>query len=267
MASIIDLSELRLILSLSDSITEQERAIVQGAVTQAEGAVKRFLGYDPTQRQRTEYYPRTDLRLGKGNYIWEVNDANAYVRQEAEEATNELQVQHIPIRETPAIDLRIDYDGRSGTRAGSFGAETLQTEGEDYWPNYDGLDSDGNRVCLDGILRSFGRWASEAGSVQIIYTAGYTDDELHGRDTILDASPIGEAVLNEAKRRVEGAFVRMKSSTLGWAAGPKTSESLGDYSYTIDSALASKLYGDSNSLMDQSRMALLSFQNMGWSLV
>jgi hypothetical protein len=265
MGKIVDASELMLILGLSAAATEEERAVIQGAIVRAEGAVKRFLGYDPVQRSRTEFYPRRNLSLGRGDYIWETTTTQAYIRQVSDASTSELQVQHVPIREVPAIDLRIDYDGRSGTRVGSFAAETLQVEGQDYWPNYEQLDGDGNGVCLDGIVRSVGLWPLVAGTVRIVYTAGYSNDELHGQDDVLDAGPIAEAVINEAKRRVEGAFVRMKK-TVGWVAGPFSSESLGDYSYSIDSSLASKLYGDSKDLTDQSRMALESFVNYGWRM-
>jgi len=61
--------------------------------------------------------------------------------------TVELQVQHIPIRSISS--LYVDYDGRSGARTGSFTAETLKTQGTDYWANWDGPDSSGNSYCLD----------------------------------------------------------------------------------------------------------------------
>jgi hypothetical protein len=265
MGSIVDPAEVALELGLSSSITEEERAVVRVAITKSEGAVKKFLGYDPTQRERTEYYPQTDYNFGHAQHVWEATATTAYVREVAEEASSELQIRHVPIRNVPAIDLRIDYDGRGGSAAGAFAAETLRTEGEDYWPNYGQVDSDGNRVCFDGLIRSIGLWPTVAGSVRIVYTAGYTDDELHGADDLIDASPIVEAVLEEAKRRVEGAFVRRKHG-VGWVPGIMSSESLGDYSYSIDTALASKLFGSSKDLTDQAKLALGPFVNMGWNL-
>jgi len=272
MASILDPSEAILELGLSSSITEEERAIVNQAIVKAEGAVKRFLRYDPTLRRRTEYYPRHDASLGRGVSIMEVSSTQAYERQLVSGQTSELQLMHIPIRSSPAMELRIDYDGRSGARVGSFGAETVKVEGEDFWANYDQFDGSGNKVCSDGILRSMGLWPQTAGTVRVIYTAGYTNIELRGQDEpdvdgndILDASPIWTAVLEETKRRVEQVMVRRKSST-GWTAGPKSSESLGDYSYSIDTSLSKALYGSSVELMDEMKMLLQSFVHMGWDM-
>jgi len=261
---IVELSELLLEMGLSDSVTDEELAVIETAQRKAAGAIKRFLHYDPTQMVRTEFYPRMNYNLGRAENIWEVTADTAYVRQAAEGATSELQIQHLPIRSTPAIDLRIDYGARAGTVAGSFAAASLQTEGTDFWPNYDKLDSDGNSVCSDGIMRSVGLWPSTAGAVRIVYTAGYSYAELHGEDDVIDASPILEALVEETKRRAEQIFVKMKSA-VGFTAGPKSSESLGDYSYSIDTALAAKLYGSAKGLTDQSMMALESFVNMGIS--
>jgi hypothetical protein len=270
MGDILDPSEAMLELGLSSSVTEEERAVVNQAIVKAEGAVKKYLRYDPLLRRRTEYYPRYDLSLGRGESIMEVSSTQAYQRQLASGETSELQLKHIPVRASPAMELRIDYDGRSGTRAGAFGVETIQVEGEDFWANYDQFDGSGNRVCSDGLLRSMGLWPLSAGTVRVIYTAGYTDVELRGQDEpdaegndVLDASPIWTAVLEETKRRVEQVMVRKKSN-MGWTAGPKTSESLGDYSYSIDTSLARALYGSSTELTDEMKMLLQPFVHMGW---
>lgn len=270
MGNIADPSEVWLELGLSDSITEEERAVVEQCIIKAEGAVKRHLRYDPMLKRRTEYYPRQDSGLGVVGGVWEASDTQAYFRQASEAQSSELQLRFIPIRSIPAMEVRIDYDGRSGTRAGSFGDETIQTEGEGFWANYDMVDSDGVKICQDGMLRSMGLWPLAAGTVRVEYTAGYTNAELHGEhaddiDVVLDASPIWSAVLEEAKRRVEQIMVRKKKST-GWSAGPMSSESLGDYKYTIDTSLAKTLYGSSMELMDESKMLLESFVNMGWDV-
>jgi len=265
MGSIVTTAAVRLELGLSVAITVEEAAVVEVAIVKAESAIKRYLRYDPVLRRRTEYYPRADLALGNVATVWEVNETEAYLRAESTGQTSELQLQHIPLRASLAMELRIDYDGRSGTRAGAFAAETLKTEGEDFWPNYDLVDGDGHKVCSDGLLRSMGLWPLTAGTVRVEYTAGYTDEELRGEGGVIDAGPIWEAAMEEAKRRVEQVMVRMKSK-VGWAAGPKSSESLGDYSYSIDSSLAKSLYGNAAGLTDQSMQLLESFVNMGWEL-
>jgi len=265
MAHIVDISELLLVLGLSDTVTDTERAIANFSLTQAEGAVKSFLKYDPTQARRTEWYPSMDFDHQASDAVWEVDDNTAYLRRLAEASTDELQVKHIPIRSVPALDLRIDLDGRSGTRDSSFGTETRKTEGTDYWCDYDGVDDSGNKVSRDGIIRSIGRWPTTAQSVQVTYTAGYTSDELTGKSGLVDATPIWASVLDEAARRARGLFQKAKSSTAGWLAGPLKSEKLGDYSYTAgfsDKQLGA-LYGETMDLTMQSREALNSFVNMG----
>lgn len=263
MGSIADVAEVLLELGLSSSVTDEERAVASVMLTRAEGAVRKVLRYDPTQQSRTEFYPRQDYNASSGRFIWETSDTQAFIRRVSEAATDELQVQHIPVRSTPAIQLFIDYDGRSGARDGAFASDTLKVEGDDFWPNYDGEDSDGNSLCRDGIIRSIGSWPTTAGSVKIVYTGGYSDSELHGQDAIIDASPILNAVIEEARRRVEKMFVRKKSSLVGFAAGPKTSESLGDYSYSVDASSASKLYGGDNDLLPATIESLQEFVHYG----
>lgn len=241
MIQIADISELLLELGLSGTVTETERAIASVALQKAHSAVRRHLQYDPCYAERTEFYPQADLTHSGREGIWEVNSTHAYVRRESEAATTELQVGHVPLREIDS--LYIDYDGRSGTRAGAFGASTLKTEGTDFWPNYTLLDSSGNKVCKDGIIRGQGLWPSQAGSVKIVYTAGYTQAELHGEDTVLDASPIWEVVLEEAVNRVHKIYAKMKKRA-GFT-GPFSSESMGDYSYSIDTAILQKMVSGS----------------------
>ena len=265
MGTIVDPSEVWLELGLSASITEEERAVVEQSIMKAEGAIKRYLRYDPVQRRRTEYYPLVERFDGNLPSVWEVTGGVAYARSLATGASSELQLTHLFVRSAPAMEVRIDYNGRAGTVAGSFADETIQVEGTDFWMNYEQLDEDGNRVCLDGILRSGGLWPDSPGSVLVVYTAGLTAEELRGRNAggnVIDASPIWAAALEESKRRVEQIMVR-KKSVFGWAAGPKSSESLGDYSYSIDSSLAKELYGNKAELTDETMQMLSSFRHMG----
>lgn len=169
MPSIIDISEVLLEMGLADvSETDYERAVVNSAITRAEGAIKRFLRYDPVQRTRTEFYPQKDLPALYQRAVWESQGDKAILRGLAGAATDLLQVQHIPIRSITS--LVIDYSGRFGTSVDAFTA-TAEIEGSDYWPTYDGVDDDGNSFCRDGLIRSFGRWPTEPGSVKVVYSA------------------------------------------------------------------------------------------------
>jgi hypothetical protein len=266
---ILDLSELILELGLQSSSTEQERAICSAALVRAESAVKRYLGYDPTHGSRIEYYPRAPVSVDGGASIYEVTDSLAYLRSTASGVSDALQVQHFPIRSI--TNLWIDYDGRSGSRVGSFPDSTRKTQGEDYWANFTEVDADGESVCVDGIIYSVGLWPTTAGSVKIEYVAGYKKTELRAQlqDSNglvrLDASPIYEAVMDEAVRRVHKVFSRMKKSRIGFVSA-LTSESLGDYSYSIDPLIMQSMVGTKADLMAESMQkldAFRSFANLG----
>ena len=263
MASVIDVSELVLELGLSATVTDEERAILLTAITRAEGAVKRFLGYDPVRQERTEFYPQQNFSQQGAPTVWEVEGSQAILRQLVEASTNELYIRHIPIRSVAT--LHIDYDGRSGTTVGAFAAETLKVEGSDFWPNYDMLDSDGNGVCRDGILRSVGSWPTTPGTVRIKYTAGYTQEELHGQDATIDASPILDAVIEESARRVRRAILIYKKKTAAGFAGPFTSESLGDYSYSADAGGVSELMGTAD-LLARTTDKLSDYRNLAYEI-
>ncbi len=265
--NIIDISSVILELGLSSSITDEERAIISTAIVRAEGAVKRFINYDPVQRERTEFYPQSKANFQNRIGVWEVNDSTAYIREEAIGATAELQMQYVPIRSVAS--LFVDLDGRSGQRAGSFSAETEKIQGTDFWLNIDGNDSSDVGICNDGIIRSFGLWPLTPGSIKITYTSGYTIEEIHGQDSIVDASPIMDAIIGEASRRVRHAFVWKKKGNVGFVAGPFVSEKLGDYSYSLgsaDNALVNRMFGGLYDLLPDTKQKLETYVNFGWSL-
>lgn len=241
---IIDMSEVIFELGLSSSITNEERGVIQQSIQKSESAIQRFLGYDPVQRTRTEYYPLLTLNEGKREGVWEV-DGQAYYRRRATAATTELQLRHLPVRSITS--LSIDYDGRFDAKSGAF--STNETEGTDFWPVYDGLDDNGNQICRDGRIISHGKWPDTPGSVKIVYVAGYTKDEFMGNGNLVDATPIYEAALDEAIRRAKKTFfLNFKNSSNGFG-GPFSSETLGDYSYTTGSFIAnSVLYLGSSSM-------------------
>lgn len=257
--SIVTLQEVMLDIGLSSSATEEETAIITAAIKRAEGAVKRYLRYDPVLHTRTEFYPQTDYGR-RSSDVWDANDTHAYLRELSEGATSELCLKGIPVRSITS--LFIDYDGRGGSKTGAFGSSTVKVEGEDFWPNYDRLDSSGNKVCADGIIRSMGMWPTTAGSIKVVYVAGYSSAELHGEDDIIDAYPIVYAVTLEAVRRTMRAFTVRKRTGAGFVPGIVTSEGLGDYNYSVDAGSANKLMM-SGDITSESKDALASFVNWG----
>lgn len=257
-------------LGIGETATELETTIARSSLVRAEGAVIRALRYDPVMKVRTEFYPN-QAQYFQYEGVWEANQSQAYLRTVNTGASDELQVCGLPVREADTndenqIDLRIDYDGRSGTRSGSFGDATIKVEGTDFHPNYDLIDSGGRKVCRDGIIRSLGLWPQTPGSVKITYVAGYTADELAGTDSVIDASPIQEAVLDEATRRFHLAYSRMKKTNVGFSGGPFSSEKLGDYSYTVANEIQKEFLSLKSDILMETAFKLESFVNMGVEL-
>lgn len=260
--SIVDTSEVLLAMGLTGTVTDKERALALMSATQAEGAVKRFLKYDPVYAERTEYYPQLDVTRTSRDVIWEVTDTKAFQRFLTLASANLLQVQHLPLRSVTA--LYIDYDGRFGAKSGAFASDTQKIEGTDFWPQYDSVDSSGNKYSRDGQLKSVGLWPALAGSVKIVYYAGYKAAELRGQDTIIDASPIWTTCLDEAVRRMNKILARGKKTLAGFS-GLLTSERLGDYSYSADPQLLAQLVGGTD-LLPESIERLMEYENIGWML-
>jgi len=256
---IADVSEVLLELGLEDRATDAERALVQTCIVKAEGAVRRYLQYDPVLRSHTEFHPQQAFQAQISRGVWEVMETRATLRQVSESATNEMQLQNLPVR-YPITSVYVDYDGRSGTWPNSFNPGTWKKEGPDYWANYDLQLSNGLKICTDGIIRTIGLWPTTPGTIKVSYTAGYTPRELRGEGGTLDASPIWEVVINEAARRVRKRMV-MKAGRLGLPAGVKTSEGLGDYNYSMDGDSIKELI--SGELTATSRSALSTFVNLG----
>jgi len=261
MGRIVDISEVLLEMGLSSSPTEEERAIISASIDRAEGAVRRFLDYDPVQATRTEYYPQGDYRNNTGRGVWDVAGSQAIFEQEATGSNNELYLRHIPIRSITS--LGIDFDGRGDSNPSANYA--TKTEGSDYWANWEMQDDAGATVCRDGILRSFGIWPETPGSVKIVYIAGYNSDELHGNDTTIDATPIFNAVMNEAIRKAKTKLIGKKGQT-GFASGPLVEESIGHYRYRASEMSGQQTFGGMFDLMPETKDDLQEFVNYGYRL-
>tara|TARA_Y100000296_G_C5158858_1_gene250697 strand:+ start:284 stop:1021 length:738 start_codon:yes stop_codon:yes gene_type:complete len=238
---------------------------------EAESAVKKFIGYDPEQKNNIEYFPR---RLGNEVAIsnrWDVNESHtaARIRRTSGIYNRTLQLQRLPVRNIVAI--REDLNGRFGKGPSAFPGSSELTEGEDYWTEWDE-----DNLSLSGLVINQGAWGVTPGSIRVEYTAGYSIDELAGTATEdstsspfsnvgIDAGSISLAVKNEALRRFKTYAVQAKHSTLGWVAGPLASEKLGDYSYTLGGGPTTALLtGLVLGLTPESEAALESYVNWGF---
>jgi len=263
MSKLLDISEVLLELGLGDSATDTERAVIAQAIRRAEGSIRRVLRYDPVYGTRTQFLPAADSDpLGRES-VWEANETSAYLRHASRASSDELQVQHLPIRSVTS--LAIDYDGRSGTQDGAFA--TNKVEGQDFWPNYDSVDASGNKICGDGIIRSVGLWPSTPGSVKVVYVSGYTEGELRGTDAAIDGTPIWESALEEATARAKKSFTRVKKTGVGFVPGIIQSERLGDYQYSLNANSVMSEISSNFDALPNTYERLSEFINYGWQLV
>lgn len=257
--SILSVADVLLEMNISDT-NQRAVALAEKSLKAAEGDIKRFLQYDPASRTHTEYLPRADANQNGRVSVWEVNSTSAFQRDVSGGSGDTLQLKNLPVRSITS--LNIDYDGRFGQKTGAFAASTLKTEGEDYWLASEEVDSQGNSVSLSGIVYSHGLWSNTAGSIKVVYVAGFTEDEFRGNSGILDASPVWESVLDETIRRMKRTYLLEKKKT-GIGQGPFASESLGDYSYSASGAAQDRILGSSSSLLASTVDKLLPFQNLG----
>lgn len=236
-------AEARVVLGLISTITDAERAMLNLLLPAAEGRVIEHLGYDPEQREATEYYPRQEPSGGSmtGNVGWDVDASHRRAEMYVQGGGGlypTLQLQRLPIRSV--TNLWIDYSAKHGSAPGAFASASLKVQGQDYWVEFDQPG-----YGPTGCLMSSGAWPREPGTVKVAYRAGYSPAEFNGRATAagtdsegnlstagVNASPIKRAVLMTLTAGMQKWAALAKSST-GWKPGGLSSERLGDYSYTV----------------------------------
>lgn len=263
-------AELRVALNIASSITDAERTLLQLTHTQAEAAIKKFLKYDPTQAVRTEYLPRLALREGTPQ-TWDTDRSRALMRPARGVGEESLQATYLPIR--AVTSCLVDRNARYGQASGAFGAQAeTWTQGSDYW-----FEQDQPGVGLSGIFLAQTSWPSEPGTVKLTYRAGYSAIELRGRaDTSgtdengetttsgIDASPIWNAAMLTCIK-IWHTYKNMGKQVFGgFVAGPKASERLGDYGYSLAaSGSVAALTSMAISLPAEAAEALEEYVNYG----
>ena len=261
---IVTNAELKVALGLAASATDAQEALIDLVLPGAHSSVAEFLCYDPEQGSRTEFLPviGADEHASVAD-LWRSDGTRAFRTRESQ-GVELLQVATLPIRSI--TNLYEDYNARHGANTGAFAAATELTEGEGFWPEYDGVDSDAASVCRSGLIRRVGgAWPTIPGTVKVVYVGGYDADELNGTDTAINARPIKDAILMTAMKAFREMTILGKQDH-GFAAGPKSSERLGDYQYSLASSpgvVAAASMGID--LTAQAMAKLQRFRNMGES--
>ena len=267
-------AEARAALGLHPSITVPETAKLMLAMQSAQAAVYKFLKYDPEQRVGpAEYYPRNET-LGDLDYSgrWDSNLARTKLVFETGRGLNRhLQLARIPIRAVSS--LKVDTSAKFGQQSGDFGSGSDWTQGVEY-----AVEWDESGVCRSGMLVASGAWPTENGTVLVTYRAGYSPEEFAGPASAsavasdgtittagVDASPIKAAMIYTIMAKYHTLAAWSKSSLTGLLVpGPKSSENLGDYSYSLASgASAAAITGMGMEIPPEASQLLEDFQHYG----
>lgn len=271
---IVSQDDIRLLLGLSSSITDDEQAVLTLVHPLAEGAVKDYLKYDPEQKVHTEYLPRHDRSGGPGyeevqNEV-RISGNMAYWTTGVGPTT--LQLTHIPLRAVTSV--YVDTGAMHGDETGSFAESTKWTPGDDYWMDWDEV-----AVARSGQLKAYGSWPDEPGTVKVTYRAGYSPAEFLGTATTtstaadgtvttagVSATGIVLAVHSTAMVAFSRFMSMRKKAGAGWTSAPLQSENLGDYSYTVDTSGLSAA-GVAVALPDDAKQYLAPYLHYGvWRL-
>jgi hypothetical protein len=199
---------------------------LQTIKTASEMLLRRYLGCGITQATYTHYLPKGHPfdRFPTSRRISEAGAAT-----ERYWLGPDIVLPEYPLRSITSINE--DRDGRFDQASGAFDSTTLLTEGGGYyWP----VDASGFSRWAT-VIRIDTLWPANPGSIKVVYTAGWTSDELHGlvTDSTLDASPLRMATLKIIAESWTDKL-QAETSTSGGGAGPLKQESFDGYSVTYD---------------------------------
>ena len=264
-------SELRVALGLVPTITDVQTARLMLAAQAGHAAVRKYLKYDPEQKVGpAEFYPRADSYGLSGGDYWEKAGSKA-VQIAASGVFAYLQLQRLPVR--VVSEVRVDYAALHGQQSGDFGGGTLWTAGTEY-----SVEWDYENYCSSGCLIAVGGWPATLGTVKVTYRAGFSPLEFNGpaessgtdadgKITVagVDASPIKVACMLECIRAYHTTAAFAQSALTGLLIpGPKQSENLGSYSYSLASgASAAMLTSMGLDISPQAAGYLEEFVNYG----
>ncbi|HVC95890.1 MAG TPA: hypothetical protein VND64_19525 [Pirellulales bacterium] len=187
--------------------------------TLAEQHVKDHIGTQEIEQQSwTEYYPLDNAQVQQpGDTQYVVDSAYQRAIPGFILSPNVIQLRQLAARQITSVNE--DASGYFGQMAGSFGAGTLLTSGSDYFLKTEQPAlAGGLPISWSGHLvrRSF--WfPAIAGSVKVVYTAGFTAGELAGRWSVFKTAcleTIGDLYLR-AKALAGGQKADMAGEAIG----------------------------------------------------
>lgn len=213
------------------TLTDAEAAAIQLIHEPCEAAVKALLDQTFEQATHVEFLPSMAGRRQRRDWPIDpdpdVSGDTVRFRTEGALSTDVLQLRHIPVL-TTSLEVREDPGGYGGQSSGAFADATILTAGNDYY-----LDTDESSVSQTGLIyRVDGSWPAEPRSVKVTYLGGFTDEQIQ--------RGLAGAIKLATLKTIAHNFKMAVHSAASGEIGPKTSERIGKYSYSVDGSAAAK---------------------------
>lgn len=227
------------------------------AAIYAERAADAYVGFPLHSHTATEFYP--SMSHFESDVFVDVDPILTLQR------TDRLRLKRRPVK-TSGIQVFEDAGAMMGQVAGSFGASTELTRGEDYVVD---LDTAGGSMS-GHLIRMGGGWSHTEGSIKVIYLAGFTSTELDGTLTgandYYDATDVQQAVVVAAMKNYN-ELKKQQPALLSGVGGPITYEKIEGYEYAIDKNQSRELWGLTKDLPPLSKKLLSRYVNYGARLI
>lgn len=241
-------AEILTILGKAGSLTDADAALLTMLHPLVESSVKNYLESDVGYAQHVEYLP-----IGQSiNERDEIQEpylrGNTVTFSHVPPGADTLQLKHTPVYLT-GLEVREDVGAFAGQAASAFGTDTILTLGDDYYLD---VDDPSAGISRTGIIFRYGRWPTEPRCVKVAYYGGLSHSQLN--------NAWGEIKL-AAAMSVAHVFQLFKARQSD--EGPKQSESIGSYSYSLVSAFANEIATGGNAIPAGAKGMLFRHRNLG----
>lgn len=233
-----------------------ELAQINSLIPMAESAIWSVLQHTLERKQHTEYYPIG--RSSRSDFAGPLDLSPASDPEDiVVERINVGQSDVLILKNTPvistAIAVWVDVAANGGQAATPFAGDKLLTYGTDYWLDATNEVSSGVFLSETGILRRQGLWPTDPRSIKVTYYGG------------VDASMLASnwAFVKLAILLTLANLHRLAKNLARGDGGPRISESIGKYSYTLDSAFVAQYGGSGNCVPPAAINQLQSLRNYG----
>lgn len=231
---IATVNEVLAFLSLSSTVTDDDKALIAMLKTGVENDCRQFVGHGITKPSSdyTHFLPAQNNRSPEEGLVqFDLVGGKAVPISQYTSAGSILVLPQMFVRAITSI-----YEDRAayaGFGSNAFASSTLLTAGTDYY-----LDIDSTGMSLSGhVIRIGTCWSTEPRSIKAVYSAGLTFEELRS-----EYSFVRDSVILEVIQRFKMVKAQQGATSDGWA--PIKSESFGqEYSVTYATDLISKMFG------------------------